>query len=408
MRDLRGGSTLGKQIILVALRVTLMGLALVLWLAPRTAHAYPWMLRHGYTACATCHTDPSGSGLLTPYGRAQGDLLLRTHYGNDAGADMMSEPDKTAGFLFGAVEPPEWLTAGGYFRGMGLAVKPDGASLSNSFILMQADLQAEARFGNFRVNGSLGVVSSDGSAASVVSKLVSREHWLGYSFADDRVLVRAGRLNLPFGIRTIEHTLFVRSATRTDLNDTQQHGVAVAYSGQDLRGELMGIAGNYQIRPDAYRERGYSGFLEYALGPWATAGVSSLLTRTDRDLYLRVPNTRQAHGAFARLAPFGPLVLMLEADYLRQTPDGTDPLSGYALLASADIEPTQGLHLILTGEATDTGGALGGTSWGAWAGVGWFLLPHTDVRLDVMRRELVLGSTTVGMTAGMAQLHVYL
>ena len=50
-------------------------------LLPRSAQAYPWMIRHDYTGCATCHVDPSGGGVLTAYGSAQGDMLLRTRYG---------------------------------------------------------------------------------------------------------------------------------------------------------------------------------------------------------------------------------------------------------------------------------------------------------------------------------------
>ena len=44
------------------------------------AQAYPWMIRHEYNACATCHTDPSGAGLLTAYGRAQSSILLSSQY----------------------------------------------------------------------------------------------------------------------------------------------------------------------------------------------------------------------------------------------------------------------------------------------------------------------------------------
>ena len=53
------------------------GLALLLVLA-KPARAYPWMIRHGYAACMPCHTDPSGAGPLSDYGRAQGDVLLAT------------------------------------------------------------------------------------------------------------------------------------------------------------------------------------------------------------------------------------------------------------------------------------------------------------------------------------------
>ena len=46
-----------------------------LFAATRPAHAYTWMIRHGYGGCTTCHTDPSGGETLTRYGRAQSDLL---------------------------------------------------------------------------------------------------------------------------------------------------------------------------------------------------------------------------------------------------------------------------------------------------------------------------------------------
>jgi hypothetical protein len=34
------------------------------------ARAHPWMIGEGEPACASCHADPSGAGLLTAYGRA--------------------------------------------------------------------------------------------------------------------------------------------------------------------------------------------------------------------------------------------------------------------------------------------------------------------------------------------------
>ena len=84
-----------------------MGLALMT--AASSASAYPWMIRHGYTGCTPCHTDPSGgAGALTEYGRAQSDLLLRMRYGEatdtgeadlvrlplGAGPDARSAPDR--------------------------------------------------------------------------------------------------------------------------------------------------------------------------------------------------------------------------------------------------------------------------------------------------------------------------
>jgi len=54
----------------------------VLLLGSRPASAYPWMIRHQYQGCVPCHADPSGAGLLTEYGRAMGENVLRTRYGS--------------------------------------------------------------------------------------------------------------------------------------------------------------------------------------------------------------------------------------------------------------------------------------------------------------------------------------
>jgi hypothetical protein len=384
--------------------LALLGACVMSALAPSHAHAYAWMIRHDYTGCASCHTDPSGGGLLTAYGRAQSDLLLRTRYGST----NSDEADPSSGFLFGLVTPPEWLNAGASFRGLGLLAKNGHGPTTSDFILMQADAAAEVRFGDFRAHGSLGAVTSEGSAASVAGSLVSREHWLGYGFADDAILLRAGRINLPFGVRSIEHTLFVRSATRTDLNDTQQHGVALAYNGELLRAEVMGILGNYQLRPDAYRERGYSGYVELAPLHWAAFGLSSLITHAKKDLYGGTSTTRQAHGLFARLAPLTPLVLLVEGDLVARASEGTKTQTGFAGMLQADVELIQGLHAIATGELYDAGKATAALSWNAWLGLGWFFLPHADLRIDAMHGSIAAGNNKTTVSAYMAQLHVSL
>src|SRR5437762_945568 len=68
-------------------------------LLPRPAAAYPWMIRHDYTGCTPCHADPSGAGLITAYGRAQGELLLRTRWSGKTD----EEPGKIAQFAFGLI-----------------------------------------------------------------------------------------------------------------------------------------------------------------------------------------------------------------------------------------------------------------------------------------------------------------
>ena len=52
-----------------------LALLLALALPAARAHAYPWMIQHGYTNCSGCHVEPSGFGLLTEY--ASGRLSVR-------------------------------------------------------------------------------------------------------------------------------------------------------------------------------------------------------------------------------------------------------------------------------------------------------------------------------------------
>lgn len=294
----------------------------------------------------------------------------------------------------------------GSLRTLAYGSKIGSASFATGFVIMQADLRAAIVKGGFRAYASVGFVGTDGSWASVAGPLVSREHWLGWAFGgDDAFLLRAGRINLPFGIRQIEHVFLARKATRTDLNDTQQHGVALSYNSGIVRAELMGIAGNYQVSPDVYRERGYAGFVEVPPLSNAAFGLSSLVTHSKRDLVLNLPDTRQAHGVFARWAPVQPVAVLAEADLVLHSAVST---TGYVTMLQADVEPVQGVHFIATGENWHSGDKNTGTSWGGWLGAGWFFAPHADVRLDFEKQSLAQGATQLGITSVLAQLHVYL
>lgn len=435
------------------------------WSAP--AAAYPWMIRHGYVGCTTCHADPSGGELLTKYGSAQGDLLLRMRYGSDTVSAKASEPtssggdsfdsfdsfdteegdanepkpvekpkqaekpapkqeteeesgpSKSAGFLWGLFEEPEWLLLGGSYRHAFLLKGSEFRTFP-----MQLDVYGQVTAGRLRAGGSLGgarvPAGSPYARAAQVTRnqgndwnLISRTHWVGVDLgADKDMTLRAGRLNLPFGLRIPEHISWVRSATRTDRESAQQHGVAFAFNGSWLRGEVMAIAGNYQIRPDAYRERGYSGYAEASVTDGLALGASSLFTvaQADRATVVQARTARGAHGAFARARVAKPVVVMAEGDLL----DTGRRAPGYVGFLQLDVELVQGLHVGGMGEVLDQGYSdateragfertpgNGKPRFGGWGTVDWFFLPHCELRADAIARQdsdfWLLG-----------QLHVYL
>jgi len=445
--------------------------ALFVSLFPSRAHAYTWMIKHGYASCPVCHADPSGGELLTTYGRVQSDELLRMRYGKSSesshneqkaprlvrdvrdlktdalsGEDEEAKPDEAPAdevaptsapteeaapatsseasssypgeFLWGQVKTPDWLLLGGSYRHL-MVWRPSSEAKKFSTFPMMADLYGQLQFGNFRAEGSLGVVRvGEGSpyarAAQLTTNqgdqwnLLSRTHWLGYDLADGTMTLRAGHMNLPFGVRIPEHTMWVRKETLTDRESAQQDGVAFAYNGEKLRGEVMAILGNYQVGPDKYRQRGYSLFGEYLVGERTAVGISSMITKAKKDRITLEPNPlRQVHGAFVRSALTDELVLLAEADAIITSDH--DP--GYVGFAQADYELIRGLHLMATGEVLNGGydKLVGGEKtkgngkpkFGVWGTVDWFFLPHCELRADAYSRQeddfTVLG-----------QLHVFL
>ena len=367
----------------------LLVLAKSLYASP--AHAYAWMIRHGYAECGGCHVDPMGGETLTGMGRVMGESRLGQPWSS-------APPSDLAKFLFGVTEPDD-VRLGGSVRAMSIV---DLDTSRTSAFPMQADLYGAGFAGRFTLALSLGVSRASSryehaSKARLVGDIenegvlfVSRNHWLGYHVNDD-VMLRAGRMNLPFGLRMPEHVLWIRSETQTDRESDQQHGVSVVYTAGALRGELMASLGNFQIQPDGIRERGYSGHVEYLLEPKLALGVSSLVLFAQRERELdQGAVVRHAHGLTARYAPWKKWVVLAEADVLK----ATNLDLGFVGMAMMDFEPFQALHLAATGELLNRGGAdlgaspgRGDTRIGGWLSANWFFGPHLDLRVDFVMRQ---------------------
>ncbi len=378
----------------------------------KTASAYAWMIRHSFAACQDCHADPSGGGLLTPFGRLAGESMLRTLYGeHDTGADPYGA------FLFG-VPLPDAVLLGGDVRYFGYVVKAGDSQAQRDNFIMQADLEGQLKIDRFRVNASVGYADQGALKATLTDapekNVVSRVHWVGVDLgAHDEFLLRAGRMNLPFGMRSIEHTFWVRNVTDTDINDAQQDGLALAYNAGRWRAEAMLIAGNFQVKPDTFRERGYSAYLEYALLRRLAVGASSKITHANTDLILASEAIRQDHGIFARWSPWTPLVLMGEGDLTFSSQPATPSFAaintlGFVGMLQADLEVIQGVHAMGTGELWSQPTDTKYPSVGVWGSVAWFFAPHADVRFDAIEQSLPSSPSRLNVTSLVIQGHLYL
>lgn len=339
---------------------------------------------------------------------------------SESGSSDSSEERAFENFMFGLVPLPEWLLLGGSYRHMNILPLGDGEF--RTFPMMM-DLYGQAQFGNFKIGGSIGGArvaagSPYARRAQITTNqgkdwnLISRTHYVGYDITPE-VTVRAGRLNLPFGIRIPEHTMWVRHATNTDRESSQQHGVAVSYIGDKLRGEVMGIAGNYQLNPDKYRERGYAGYVEYVVAEAMSVGVSSMLaySKADRSTLQDLRTTRQVHGVMGRFGFGDKLAVLAELDAIITSRRDL----GYVGFVQADAELVQGVHFLVTGEILDQGypktypgfapapkvPGAGEPRFGGWLSAVWFIYSHFDVRVDLLKR-------TDEDPQLFGQLHVYL
>ena len=252
-------------------------------------------------------------------------------------------------------------------------------------MLIQADAAAGISVGWFRASGSLGYPDKDGSprpspAARATGSLAPAHS--APPLARTTSSSSAGRMNLPFGLRIIEHTSFVRAATgRTS---TPPSSTACRSRGTSKAGgprpwpssELPGPAGR---RPRARRR-----VLVERIDTNAAVGLSGLLTHQGYDPSVAAAAFRHAYGGFARYSPVKPLVVMAEADLLVRSPKAAPIDVGTTALLQLDFEPTQGVHVAGTGELLTNAIGNEGLSAGAWASAFWFFLPHLDVRTDLV------------------------
>ncbi len=391
-----------------------LSLCLAVGLSSAPALAFPWMVKHDYQSCAVCHVDPSGAGQLTPYGRAQSDVLLQWKLKKPA-ADQPQEPSPATRFLW-FIDLPEFLNLSGNFRAGALI--PIGSQVRPLF--MAADLYGTVKVDRFVFHATTGlglrnvgpaaILPQCGGDTPCAAQWIAREFWAGATFADEAVMVRAGRMFIPFGLRNNEHFMWVRDATNTDTNLDQQVGVAASYNGEKLRGEVMGLLGNYQLGPDAYRERGYSAFAEYTLASNFFLGVSILITTARADPLNQLPVVRHAHGMTFRWSPAEPLAILAEANFLAWQQPGRIDRLGFAALVQGDYELMQGLHLIASLEGQHTGQGERGPSIGGWVSAAWYVLPHVEVRFDTIIRRTSRPApdpAALGVTL-LAQLHFFL
>ncbi len=177
----------------------LAALALVL-LAAAPARAIPRFAVRNGAACSLCHTNPSGAGLRTPYGRA---VFERQFLPSPAiaelageGADFHLDPRLGDSIALGAD------LRGGYLR----AMPRKGPPSLDSFFLMEMNLHVGAELGRHATlaytHGAYGSFEAFGMLHFGLRDGPPDRAWSGY--------LKVGRFLPTYGLRLENHSTFTR------------------------------------------------------------------------------------------------------------------------------------------------------------------------------------------------------
>ena len=250
--------------------------------------AYPQNIAHGYTSCATCHTNPSGGGRTNAYGHLALESLIPDK------ANILSwmsnyrevkEKKAITGYNKNR-EPELQFNLGGSFRSLLLYSKILDDNITNSLILipMLMEAQAYAIRGNFSIYGTFSILSIKDTMRKRFIKPFSREHWFMYQ-KDYMWFLRLGRMSLPFGIKTPDHTRETRSLVNLHHSD-QYYGFSLDYISEKFSFNFMPFIGNYlkyKLNPKSHEEKGAVLNFKLAKPTTFSIGLSSLFKRNERN-----------------------------------------------------------------------------------------------------------------------------
>lgn len=267
------------------------------------AVAEPTFLSKQYPRCTACHYSASGGGLLTPYGRSLSREEISTFGRRDPAAEAGAWAEEE--FLFGVVGSDSPLQLGLDLRPSQLRIEVAGRDLPDRNLLMNLDLQAAWRAGDWTAYGTVGRRPGGG--------LVTYEHWVARQVSD-RVSMRGGRFLPAYGVRFADHTSLSRD--RLGLaEDDQVYAVELDFSSDRSLLQVAVGPGRAEslLDDDGSAALTVSGRAHHDLGS-RTVAVASVLHRGAADRAGR----STAVGASFGYAPVAWLTTWTQGDILFQ------------------------------------------------------------------------------------------
>jgi hypothetical protein len=358
-------------------------LAFLFVLLPTTSYSYPENIRLGYSSCQSCHVSPTGSGLLTTYGRELTEEKLSTWASKDSSK-----------FLHGFVELPAQVNLGGNIRYLSLNIDNDLFSYKRNF-LMQAELELALQiWDGLQFVGSLG--SYDGQTDS-------QQHYLLYQLNDNWVF-RVGRFMPAFGLQLAEHTVSTRKSIFFN-EGNESYNAEIGYLSE--WGEIFvdGVLGG-SVGETGEREQGGTAKVAFYVFDNSQLGAS----------FLSLSGPGYERTGYGPQIVLGlPVNFYLLSDYIVQSrklkaSGGSEQKTeeGYFSYTKIGNEVTQGLHLaaMLDQRQSDRNNDM--TSFqGYGPQFTWYPYPHFEISTNYQWTKQKFFGTDIKGSLLSSMLHYY-
>ncbi|MGB5080304.1 MAG: hypothetical protein WBO23_06140 [Burkholderiales bacterium] len=312
---------------------SLFAAALSALLAPAALRAEPYLAVRTGAKCMACHVNPTGGGKRTEFGATYGQTALPAER-----LDLAAGGTVPAG----GPEPAVWtgklndhFAIGSDLRANARATFTPHATDAYAFDLVRAQVYLEVKPIVDRLTIYLDERVAPGAASN-------RETYAMLWTADRSAYVKAGRMFVPFGLRVEDDTAFIRQASGTSFNSSDD-GVEVGLETTAWSAQVSmtnGAGGGTETN----RGKLASALASYVRPDWRAGASASTNFSGAAD--------RRMQSAFAGLRTGGVAWLV---SGLRVTDDGTPTgrIEQRASLLEANVGIAKGHNLKLSYEYLD-------------------------------------------------------
>lgn len=328
-----------------------------------TALAFPELFRLGYHSCSSCHVSPSGSGVLTDYGKSIASEISTLNWEGSGRSDYG---------LFQKL--PEswqnWFDVGGDSR----YIEFQRDKTFQKFA-MQRELE-----GAVHLNSRMSVVASVGLFGPNGEKAYRKQYIL-YKF-NENIRIRLGKFTPAYGILQPDHTIITRRGLGFDALKETYNGEWSFTSGlgevfiTGSMGQHFDLEGGQERGLQASSEDERATFVRWALyaGDNLQFGASYKFGRLGHDL-------SRMWGLFAMFSPWPQFYALTEGDY-KVEGENRDQKAHVVSYSKLGYEPYRGFHLYYAHEWV---GVESAHSYG----VQWFPLSHFEFNFTYKVDQLV-------------------